>query len=205
MDIKNITIKDAMTALQKKEYTSRELIQSCLDQIKQHDGTLHAFLTINESALSEADKADTLLKQEVKKQLLGIPIALKDLYTTKNLRTTAGSKIIGNYIPCYDATVVSKLKEAGAIIIGKTNEDAWGHGSSGENTDYEPARNPYDLSRVPGGSSSGSAVAVSAGMCLAATGTDTGSSIRLPEAFCNLVGIKPTYGRVSRYGIISMA
>jgi len=206
MDISKLTIKDTLQSLQKKEYSSKELVQSCLDQIKRYDTTLHAFLTIDEeTALSKARDADTLLQQGIKKPLLGIPIAVKDLYTTKNLRTTAGSKIIDNYIPSFDATVVSKLNDAGAIIIGKTNEDAWGHGSSGENTDYEPTRNPYDTTRVPGGSSSGSAVAVAAGMSLAGAGTDTGSSIRLPAAYCNLVGIKPTYGRVSRYGIISMA
>ncbi len=206
MDIRKLTIKDTIASLRNREYSSKELVQSCLDQIKRYDNTLHAFLTINEEdALSKAKEADTSLKKGIKKPLLGIPIAIKDLYTTKNLRTTAGSKIIDNYIPTFDATVVTKLHDAGAIIIGKTNEDAWGHGSSGENTDYEPTRNPYDTSRVPGGSSSGSAVAVATGMSLAGTGTDTGSSIRLPAAYCNLVGIKPTYGRVSRYGIISMA
>ncbi len=206
MDVTKLTIKDSIQSLKKKEYSSKELVQSCLDQIKRHDATLHAFLTINEkTALLKAQEGDKLLKQNINKPLLGIPIAIKDLYTTKDLRTTAGSKIIDNYVPTFDATVVSKLKEAGAIIIGKTNEDAWGHGSSGENTDYEPTRNPYDTTRVPGGSSSGSAVAVATGMSLAGTGTDTGSSIRLPAAYCNLVGIKPTYGRVSRYGIISMA
>jgi aspartyl-tRNA(Asn)/glutamyl-tRNA(Gln) amidotransferase subunit A len=137
--------------------------------------------------------------------LAGIPMVLKDLFSTDGVRTTAGSKVLENYIPVFDATVVRKLKAAGAIIIGKANQDAWGHGSSGENSDYGATKNPYDASRVPGGSSSGSAAAVVLGMCLAATGTDTGSSVRLPAAFCNLVGLKPTYGRVSRYGIIAMA
>lgn len=132
-------------------------------------------------------------------------MGIKDLYTTDALRTTAGSKIIEHYIPPFDATVVRKYKEAGAIFLGKTNEDAWGHGSSGENSDYGPTRNPYDLDRVPGGSSSGSGAAVASGECLLATGTDTGSSVRLPAAYCNLVGLKPTYGRVSRYGVIAMA
>ncbi|KKS88744.1 MAG: Glutamyl-tRNA(Gln) amidotransferase subunit A [Microgenomates group bacterium GW2011_GWC1_43_11] len=206
MDILNSTLKDAVHALRTKQYTSCELAQTCLDTIKKFDKQLHVFLTVNEeNVLKEAKTADSLLAKGVEKPLLGIPIALKDLYSTENLLTTAGSKIIDNYVPAYDATVVGKYKKAGAIIIGKTNEDAWGHGSSGENSDYEPTRNPYDTSRVPGGSSSGSAVAVATGMCMASTGTDTGSSVRLPAAYCNLVGIKPTYGRVSRYGIIPMA
>lgn len=188
-----------------------ELVRTCLSRIENTDGQLHAFLTTEpENALASAAACDSNLSK-IGKDLLneyplfGIPLSLKDLFTTKDLRTTAGSKIIENYIPPYDATVTAKLKTAGAIIIGKTNEDAWGHGSSGENTDYTPTKNPYDLNRVPGGSSSGAAASVAAGQCLAATGTDTGSSVRLPAAFCDLVGLKPTYGRVSRYGIIPMA
>jgi len=167
-------------------------------------------LTLNEKgALKKAGEHDELIKNDKKifdkKPLIGIPIVLKDLYTTKGIRTTAGSKIIEDYYPPFDSTVVKKLIDAGAIVIGKTNEDAWGHGSSGENTDYKPTKNPYDLSRVPGGSSSGSGAAVAYGAALVGTGTDTGSSVRLPAGYCNLVGLKPTYGRVSRYGIIAMA
>lgn len=205
MDLFDLSIKDARFGLQTKEFSAEELVFACLARIKKLDTTLHAFLTVSADALKQAQNADAIIGRGETKPLLGIPVALKDLFSTENLRTTAGSKIIDDYIPPYDATVVKKLKEAGAIIIGKTNEDAWGHGSSGENSDYEPTRNPYDISRVPGGSSSGSAAAVAAGECLAATGTDTGSSVRLPAAFCNLVGIKPTYGRVSRSGIIAMA
>lgn len=206
MDILNLTIKEAREKLHKKEFSATELVEATLERITAVDPQIHAFLTVaQKEAIKAARDADQLIAQGVNTPLLGIPIATKDLYSTQNIRTTAGAKIIENYIPPYDATAVRRLKEAGAIVIGKTNEDAWGHGSSGENSDYGPTKNPYDLTRVPGGSSSGSAAAVAAGMCLAATGTDTGSSVRLPAAFCNLVGIKPTYGRVSRYGIIAMA
>lgn len=206
MDPTDLTIKDAKEALSRKEFSAVELTKACLERIRKFDTELHAFLTVAEKeAVKEAYAADKLMSQGVVKPLLGIPIAFKDLFSTQGIRTTAGSKIISDYLPPYDATSVKRLKSAGAIIIGKTNEDAWGHGSSGENTDYQPTKNPYDLTRVPGGSSSGSGAALAAGMCLAATGTDTGSSVRLPAAFCNLVGIKPTYGRVPRYGIIAMA
>lgn len=206
MNTLELTIKDTREKLQKKEISATELVNASIERIKALDPQIHAFLTVaGKEAIEEANHADQLIAHGVSKPLLGIPVAVKDLFSTQNVRTTAGAKIIERYIPPYDATAVSKLKEAGAIIIGKTNEDAWGHGSSGENSDYGPTKNPYDLTRVPGGSSSGSAAAVAAGMCLAATGTDTGSSVRLPAAFCNLVGIKPTYGRVSRYGIIAMA
>lgn len=206
MDIDTMTVGSAIESLEKKEYSVRELISFCLDRIEEIDGKINAFLTVDkEAVLQQADVADSMRAKGVVQPLLGIPIACKDLFTTHALRTTAGAKIIDNYVPPFDASAIAKLKEAGAIVIGKTNEDAWGHGSSGENSDFGPTKNPYDLTRVPGGSSSGSAAAVAAGMCLAATGTDTGSSVRLPAAFCNLVGIKPTYGRVSRYGIIAMA
>lgn len=206
----DLTIKEIREGLYSK-FSVTELAASCLERIEKTDKALHAFLTVDREGIineaKEKDKELLKLKGDIFKKypLFGVPMALKDLFTTKDLRTTAGSKIIENYNPPYGATVVGKLKAAGALIIGKTNEDAWGHGSSGENSDYFPTKNPYDLERVPGGSSSGSAAAVASGQCLAAAGTDTGSSVRLPAAFCNLVGIKPTYGRVSRYGIIAMA
>lgn len=206
MDFIDLTIQRAIEGLNKKEFSSTELTKYYLTRIKKFDDKIHAFLTICEdTSLKQAKQADDQIAKGINKPLLGIPMAIKDLFSTKDIRTTAGSKIIDNYIPPYNATAVKRLIESGAVIIGKTNQDAWGHGSSGENTDTIPARNPYDLDRVPGGSSSGSAAAVSSNMCLAATGTDTGSSIRLPAAYCNLVGIKPTYGRVSRFGIIAMA
>lgn len=210
-NLNDLTIKEVKERLARSEFSVTELVAACLDRIEKTDKKLNAFLSVDsENALASAATCDSDLSKYGKDllnkyPLFGIPISLKDLFTTKDLRTSAGSKIIGNYIPPYDASVVAKLKAAGGIIIGKTNEDAWGHGSSGENTDYIPTKNPYEIDRVPGGSSSGAAVSVAAGQCLAATGTDTGSSVRLPAAFCNLVGLKPTYGRVSRYGIIPMA
>lgn len=206
MNLVDLTLIQAKKDLKNKKYSSAELTKSCLRNIKEYDGKLNAFITVNNTqALKQADEADQKLAGGKNLPLLGIPIALKDLFVTNGLRTTAGSNVLKDYIGQYDGTVVKKLKEAGAVIIGKTNCDAWAHGSSGENSDFGPTKNPYDPNFIPGGSSSGSPVALAAGMCLASTGTDTGGSIRLPASFCNVVGIKPTYGRVSRYGIISMA
>lgn len=201
MDLKNLTIQKALEGYRKKQFSAVDVVTACLENVRRYNAEYNVLLTVRDERdlIEEAQHVDYSLP------LAGIPIVLKDLFSTRGLRTTAGSKVLESYISPYDATVVRKLKEAGAIIIGKANEDAWGHGSSGENSDYGPTKNPYDPSRVPGGSSSGSAAAVALGMCLAATGTDTGSSVRLPAAFCNLVGLKPTYGRVSRYGIIAMA
>ena len=183
-----------------------ELTSSCLEQIEKLNPEINAFITVSELALDEARKADELRSNNQELPLLGIPIALKDIYMTKGLRTTAASNVLRDYIPQYDATVVRKLKEAGAVILGKTNLDAWAHGSSGENSDFGPTKNPWDREYyVPGGSSSGSAAAVAANLCAAATGTDAGGSIRLPASFTDTVGLKPTYGLVSRYGIIAMA
>jgi aspartyl-tRNA(Asn)/glutamyl-tRNA(Gln) amidotransferase subunit A len=209
MNLNQLTIKQAQEGLGNKKFSSVELTNSCFEQIKKFNPSLNAFITVCEdSALHEAKKTDILLASQGEtfevKPLLGIPIALKDLFSSKGIKTTAGSNVLENYIPPYDATVVKKLKDAGAVIVGKTNLDAWAHGSSGENSDFGPTRNPWNIEFVPGGSSSGSAAALAADMCLASTGTDTGGSIRLPASFCNVVGLKPTYGRVSRYGIIAM-
>jgi len=204
--LNQITIKEAKKGLKNKKFSSVELAKACLEQVKKHNKDLNAFITVTEKeALESARIADKLIAEEVDLPLLGIPIALKDLFSTKGVRTTAGSKVLENYIPQYDATIVKKLKAAGVVIIGKTNLDAWAHGSSGENSDFGATRNPWSKEYVPGGSSSGSAVSVASDMCIASTGTDTGGSIRLPASFNNIVGLKPTYGRVSRYGIIAMA
>lgn len=204
-NLNNLTIKQSYEYLNKKKCSSVELTSSCLEQIEKLNPEINAFITVSELALDEARKADELRSNNQELPLLGIPIALKDIYITKGLRTTAASNVLRDYIPQYDATVVRKLKEAGAVILGKTNLDAWAHGSSGENSDFGPTKNPWDREYVPGGSSSGSAAAVAANLCAAATGTDAGGSIRLPASFTDTVGLKPTYGLVSRYGIIAMA
>jgi len=204
MKLNNLTIKQTRQGLKEKRFSSVEVVNDCLEQIKKRN--LNAFITVCEKeALEQAEEADKLVKASQDLPLLGVPIAAKDIFSTKGVRTTASSKVLENYIPEYDATAISKLKDAGAIIIGKTNCDAWAHGSSGENSDFGPTKNPWNEEYVPGGSSSGSAVSVAAQMTIAATGTDTGGSIRLPACFTNTVGLKPTYGRVSRYGVIAMA
>ncbi|MBI4092255.1 MAG: Asp-tRNA(Asn)/Glu-tRNA(Gln) amidotransferase subunit GatA [Candidatus Levybacteria bacterium] len=203
--LNTLTIRESLEGLRNKEFSSVELTRACLDQIKKYNSDINAFLTINERAINEARRADEARENGSDSPLLGIPIALKDMFLTKGLRTTAASHVLENYIPQYDSTVVQKLKDAGAIILGKTNHDAWAHGSSGENSDFGPTKNPWNKEYVPGGSSSGSAASVAADMTIASTGTDTGGSIRLPASFTNTVGLKPTYGLVSRYGIIAMA
>src|ERR1035437_5220791 len=206
MKLNNLTIKQAREGLKIKQFTAVELVTAYLSEIKTKNENLNALLTVcKEEALEQAKKADELINAGQDLPLLGIPIAVKDIFSTKGVKTTSASKVLENYVPQYDATVVKKLKNAGAIIIDKTNLDAWSHGSSGENSDFGPVKNPWNMEYVPGGSSSGSAVSVTSGMAIAATGTDTGGSIRLPASFTNTVGLKPTYGRVSRYGILAMA
>ena len=209
MELNQLTISQAQDGLRKKKFSSVELIKACLRRIKKIDHQVNALITVCQNeALKEALKADKILNSKTdyhKRPLLGIPVAIKDNFCTLGIKTTAASKVLKDFIPVYEATAVKKLRQAGAIIIGKANLDAWAHGSSGENSYFGPTKNPWDLTRVSGGSSSGPAASVAAGMCLAATGSDTGGSIRLPASFCGVVGLKPTYGRVSRYGVIAMA
>jgi len=207
MELTNLTITQAYQALIKKEFSALELCQAYLDKIKKEDKKVSAFLTVNEDfALSQAKKIDDIISTSRGIPLLaGIPCAIKDNILVEGIRCTAASKILENYIAPYDATVIKKLKREGCVILGKTNLDEFAMGSSTENSAFGPTRNPYDLTRVPGGSSGGSAAAVAGNLCVYALGSDTGGSIRQPASFCGVVGLKPTYGAVSRYGLIAFA
>ena len=198
----NLTLTQAIDLLVKKKTSSYELVKFYTERISKYNKKINAYLTLNEKALDLAGKIkDTPRKG---KPLLGVPIAIKDIFLTKGIRTTASSKLLDDYIPHYSATVVTKLENAGAIILGKTNLDAWCHGSSTETSDYGPSKNPWNLNHLPGGSSGGSAAAVASDLAIAAMGTETAGSVRGPAAWCGVVGLKPTYGRVSRYGVIAM-
>ena len=204
----SLTIARAGELLEKEEITSVELTEAILKRIDEVDRKLIlAYLHVDkEGALKAARESDGRRKDgKGRGKLDGIPIALKNMFCQKGVETTAASNILKSFVSCYDSTAVKKLKDAGVVILGKLNQDAFAHGSSTENSDFQVTRNPWDLMRVPGGSSGGSAAAVAADLCLAALGTDTGGSIRQPASLCGVVGLKPTYGRVSRYGVIAMA
>jgi aspartyl-tRNA(Asn)/glutamyl-tRNA(Gln) amidotransferase subunit A len=201
-----LTIKDLQEGLKKGDFSAAELTRHFLDRIQGPAKALNTFITVTEdSAMQAAHQSDLDRAQGLAGSLSGIPIAHKDIFCTQGIRTSAGSHMLDNFVAPYNATVVEKLAGAGAITLGKTNMDEFAMGSSNENSYYGNVSNPWDTDRVPGGSSGGSAAAVSAGLCAAATGTDTGGSIRQPASFCGITGLKPTYGRISRWGMIAYA
>jgi aspartyl-tRNA(Asn)/glutamyl-tRNA(Gln) amidotransferase subunit A len=200
------TIAELAAGLRARTFSSRELTEHYLERIARLDRRLNSFITVaDEQALAAADAADARIGAGAAGPLTGIPIAHKDIFCTEGIRTSCGSRMLDNFIAPYSATVVEQLRQAGAVMLGKTNMDEFAMGSSNETSFYGPVRNPWDTARVPGGSSGGSAAAVAARLCAAATGTDTGGSIRQPASFCGITGIKPTYGRCSRWGMIAFA
>jgi aspartyl-tRNA(Asn)/glutamyl-tRNA(Gln) amidotransferase subunit A len=201
-----LTIHEASQLLSNKKLSSLELTKACLERIRQLEPKVHALVTVtDELALSQAKKADQLIAKGNAHPLTGIPVVIKDNMCTKGVLTTCSSKMLENFVPPYEATVVEKLNERGAVIVGKANMDEFAMGSSTEHSAFFATHNPWDLSRVPGGSSGGSAVAVAADETIYALGSDTGGSIRQPAGFCSVTGLKPTYGRVSRYGLVAFA
>ena len=206
MELTDLTIKQAHEGLKNGDFTSVDLTKAYLENIKKFDGEINAYLLVDEAgALSQAKEADEKIKTKEFGILCGIPCVIKDAILVKDLKCTAASKILENYVASYDATVIEKLKKEGAVILGKANTDEFTMGASGENSAFGVTKNPNDKTRVAGGSSSGSAAAVAANMAVYALGSDTGGSIRLPSSFCGITGLCPTYGSVSRYGLIAHA
>lgn len=211
-DLNRLTISEAVAGLKKGDFKSIDLVNACFAQINKYENEIHAFVTIldQENVLAEAQKADDAIAKFgedafTTRPLLGVPYVCKDNFSTKGIQTTASSNILKGYIPPYESTVTQRLKDAGAILLGKSNMDAFAHGSSTETSDFGTTRNPWNTNMSPGGSSGGSAAAVAANMCIFAIGSETAGSIRGPAAWCGVTGFKPTYGRVSRYGVIAMA
>ncbi|OQA36836.1 MAG: Glutamyl-tRNA(Gln) amidotransferase subunit A [Parcubacteria group bacterium ADurb.Bin326] len=205
-ELNKLTLLEAFAGLREGKFTSRELTQDCFDQIKKLDDKVKAFITLNEDeALAQADAFDAKFKAgESLSPLAGIPVIIKDIFCTTGLKTTAASKILADYVPPFDADTIKRLRDEGAVFLGKVNMDEFAMGGSTENSGFFPTRNPWDLERVPGGSSGGSAAALAADMGIYALGTDTGGSIREPASFCGVSGLKVSYGRVSRYGVMAM-